>query len=110
MSGKNGPDELTLEDFDIVADELTANYFSGVMGSYLSCVFMNSEYVQPEPKGAESKKKKHKRGRNTKSGCFARIDGAATTRHRVCVALFPANPQHTWYIDLKFRCSQVKTY
>jgi len=60
MSGKNGPDELTLEDFDIVADELTANYFSGIMGSYLSCVFMNSEYVQPEPKGAEGKKKKAK--------------------------------------------------
>jgi hypothetical protein len=58
MSGKRGPDELTLDDFDIVADELTANYFSGIMGSYLSCVFMNSEYVQPEPKGAEGKKKK----------------------------------------------------
>jgi CRISPR-associated protein Cst1 len=58
MSGKDGPDELTLEDFDVVADELTANYFSGIMGSYLSCVFMNSEYVQPEPKGAEGRKKK----------------------------------------------------
>jgi len=58
MSGKDGPDELTLEDFDVAADELTANYFSGIMGSYLSCVFMNSEYVQPEPKGAEGRKKK----------------------------------------------------
>lgn len=60
MAGKTDPDDLTIEDFDIVADELTANYFSGIMGSYLSCVFMNSEYVQPEPKGAEGKKKKAK--------------------------------------------------
>ena len=60
MTGKNNPDELTIEDFDIVADELSANYFSGIMSSYLSCVFMNSEYVQPEPKGAEGKKKKAK--------------------------------------------------
>jgi CRISPR-associated protein Cst1 len=60
MAGKKSPDELTIEDFDIVADELTANYFSGIMGSYLSCVFMNSEYVQPEPKGPEGKKKKAK--------------------------------------------------
>lgn len=60
MAGKNRPDELTIEDFDIVADELSANYFSGIMGSYLSCVFMNSEYVQPEPKGPEGKKKKAK--------------------------------------------------
>lgn len=60
MAGKRSPDELTIEDFDIVADELTANYFSGIMGSYLSCVFMNSEYVQPEPKGSEGKQKKAK--------------------------------------------------
>jgi CRISPR-associated protein Cst1 len=60
MAGKNRPDELTIEDFDIVADELSANYFSGIMGSYLSSVFMNSEYVQPEPKGPEGKKKKAK--------------------------------------------------
>jgi CRISPR-associated protein Cst1 len=60
MAGKYSPDELTIEDFDVVADELSADYFSGLMGSYLSCVFMNSEYVQPEPKGAEGKKKKAK--------------------------------------------------
>jgi len=58
MVGKNSPDELTIEDFDVVADELSANYFGGIMGSYLSCVFMNSEYVQPEPKDAEGKRKK----------------------------------------------------
>ena len=58
MAGKRGPDQLTVGDFDIVADELSANYFSGIMGSYLSCVFMNSEYVQPEPKDAEGKRKK----------------------------------------------------
>jgi hypothetical protein len=93
MSGKHGPDELTLEDFDIVADELTANYFSGIMGSYLSCVFMNSEYVQPEPKGAEAKRRRRKRGRHTRSECFARIDGRATRRRQIYSAHTQANQQ-----------------
>jgi len=93
MSRKNGPDELTLEDFDILADELTANYFSGIMGSYLSCVFMNSSTFNQNRKEPRAKRRRHKRGRNTKSGCFARIDGAATTRHRVCVAHSQASQQ-----------------
>jgi hypothetical protein len=47
LRGKNNPDALTLKDLDRVADELRNYYFSGLMTSYLSCVFMNAEYVQP---------------------------------------------------------------
>jgi CRISPR-associated protein Cst1 len=48
MVRKSGPEELSISDFDVVADELAGYYFSGLMTSYLSCVFMNSEYVQPK--------------------------------------------------------------
>jgi CRISPR-associated protein Cst1 len=47
MSGKNDPALLTLEDLDSAADEMERYYFSGALSSYLTCVFMNSEYVQP---------------------------------------------------------------
>lgn len=59
MVGKNDPGELTLEDLDQAANEMEEYYFSGLMGSYLTCVFMNAEYVQPGtgPKKAESRKK-----------------------------------------------------
>jgi len=57
LRGKNTPNALTLGDLDKVADELGAYYFSGLMTSYLSCVFMNSEYVQPaKGKGKEKKR------------------------------------------------------
>lgn len=59
MAGKERPEDLSLGDLDSVADELAVNYFSGLMGSYLSCVFMNAEYVQPEPKTAEGRLKKN---------------------------------------------------
>jgi CRISPR-associated protein Cst1 len=48
LVGKSSSDELSLEDLDMVAKELAEYYFSGLMTSYLSCVFMNSEYVQPK--------------------------------------------------------------
>jgi CRISPR-associated protein Cst1 len=47
MSGRRDPALLTLDDLDAAADEMERYYFSGVMTSYLTCVFMNSEYVQP---------------------------------------------------------------
>ncbi len=47
LRGKGTPDALTVDDLDKVADELSTYYFSGLMTSYLSCVFMNAEYVQP---------------------------------------------------------------
>ena len=57
LRGKNTPDALTLKDLDKVADELRNYYFSGLMTSYLSCVFMNAEYVQPgKGKGKQKKR------------------------------------------------------
>src|ERR1039458_3389440 len=53
MTGKEDPTRLTLEDLDAAADEMERYYFSGALTSYLTCVFMNSEYVQP---GAGAKK------------------------------------------------------
>lgn len=47
MCNRASPVELTLEDLDAAAAEMHRYYFSGVMNSYLTCVFMNSEYVQP---------------------------------------------------------------
>jgi len=47
IAHKQSPDELTLEDLDLAAEEMERFYFSGALTSYLTCVFMNSEYVQP---------------------------------------------------------------
>jgi CRISPR-associated protein Cst1 len=47
MSGKGDPALLTVEDLDSAASEMERYYFSGALTSYLTCVFMNSEYVQP---------------------------------------------------------------
>jgi len=58
MSGKSAPEQLTAEDLDRCAQELEDNYFSGLMNSYLACVFMNSEYVQPDPKKENGKERK----------------------------------------------------
>src|SRR5579885_634682 len=63
MSGKSGPEQLTVEDLDRCAQELEDNYFSGLMNSYLACVFMNSEYVQPEPREKDAKKRKAQKRR-----------------------------------------------
>jgi CRISPR-associated protein Cst1 len=59
MVGREDPTLLTLDDLDRAAEEMREHYFSGSMISYLTCVFMNSEYVQPGagPKKAESRKK-----------------------------------------------------
>jgi CRISPR-associated protein Cst1 len=47
MSRRSEPEDLTLDDLDVAAKEMQVWYFSGLMASYLTCVFMNSEYVQP---------------------------------------------------------------
>ena len=47
MTDKGNPDQLTLEDLDAAAGEMEKYYFGGALNSYLTCVFMNSEYVQP---------------------------------------------------------------
>ena len=47
INNRSVPQDLTLEDLDIAAREMEDYYFSGLLMSYLTCVFMNSEYVQP---------------------------------------------------------------
>ena len=47
MNNRSAPQDLTLDDLDNAAREMEEYYFSGLLMSYLTCVFMNSEYVQP---------------------------------------------------------------
>lgn len=47
IANKQEPSRLTNEDLDCAAEEMSEYYFSGRMNSYLTCVFMNSAYVQP---------------------------------------------------------------
>jgi CRISPR-associated protein Cst1 len=47
MADKSNPRDLTMEDLDSAAQDMRRYYFSGAMTGYLTCVFMNSEYVQP---------------------------------------------------------------
>lgn len=48
IASRSTPEELTLEDLNTAALEMKEYYFSGLLASYLTCVFMNSEYVQPQ--------------------------------------------------------------
>lgn len=59
MTGREDPAALTLDDLDAAATEMEQYYFSGALTSYLTCVFMNSEYVQPGTgaKKAESRRR-----------------------------------------------------
>lgn len=57
LSKKTDPRHLTLEDLDSCADMMAEYYFSGLMTSYLTCVFMNSAYVQPNM--SEEKRKQY---------------------------------------------------
>lgn len=63
MVGKDLPRQLTLEDLDRAAEEMERHYFSGFLASYLTCVFMNSEYVQPGtgPKKDQSRERYKRR-------------------------------------------------
>ena len=47
MANRKQPEELAVGDLDAITEELAGIYFSGVLVSYLTCVFMNSAYVQP---------------------------------------------------------------
>lgn len=53
--GKDSPENLEDNDLDRAAREMSEYYFSGAMNSYLTCVFMNSAYVQPAMKPKEQK-------------------------------------------------------
>src|SRR5579883_267839 len=52
MAERTRPGDLTEGDLDRITEELSAVYFGGAMISYLTCVFMNSAYVQPGMKDA----------------------------------------------------------
>lgn len=47
MANQERPEDLTAEHLDRITEELSEIYFSKLMNSYLTCVFMNSAYVQP---------------------------------------------------------------
>jgi CRISPR-associated protein Cst1 len=47
MANKKDAQDLTNDDLDGAAEEMAEYFFSGSMNSYLTCVFMNSAYVQP---------------------------------------------------------------
>ena len=67
MAKRSAPEQLTLDDLDVAAREMEEYYFSGLLGSFLTCVFMNSEYVQP----GEGEKKERTREAYSKRVLFA---------------------------------------
>ena len=58
IATKADPAELTLEDLDRCAAYMEKVYFGGSLGAYLTCVFMNSEYVQPGEGDAKAAKRR----------------------------------------------------
>ena len=48
FANRTHPEQLTMEDLDRAADFMVENYYSGKLGPFLSCVFMNSSFVQPK--------------------------------------------------------------
>lgn len=44
---KQRPEDLTLEDLDGASAWMEKQYYSGLLGTFLSCVFMNASFVQP---------------------------------------------------------------
>jgi CRISPR-associated protein Cst1 len=54
LADKKAPDDLSLEDLDGASQWIADHYYSGLLGTYLSCVFMNASFVQPS-EGAEKK-------------------------------------------------------
>lgn len=56
FAGKQAPEEVTLDDLDEVSDFLAKTYYQEKLGTYLTCVFMNASFVQPNEK---AEKRKH---------------------------------------------------
>jgi CRISPR-associated protein Cst1 len=48
FTGRKRPEDVTLEDLDNVSDFLVDTYYQDKLGTYLTCVFMNSSFVQPK--------------------------------------------------------------
>lgn len=51
--GRSRPEDITDDDLDAVAAYMEEEYYSGKLLSYLSCVFMNSSFVQPNESPAK---------------------------------------------------------
>jgi hypothetical protein len=47
------PEDLTLEDLDRVSAFMVDTYYQAKLGTYLSCVFMNASFVQPNESAAK---------------------------------------------------------
>lgn len=58
MRGKSRPEDLDSDDLEACAAQMEGIYFSGVIGNYLTCVFPNSEYVQPGSGAAKDEKRR----------------------------------------------------
>lgn len=54
FSKRARPEELTAEDLDAAGAFMEEHYYGGGLNAYLSCVFMNSSFVQPN-EGADKK-------------------------------------------------------
>ena len=85
MSNKNDPAMLTLEDLDRAADEMERYCSSGALMSYLTCVFMNSEYVQPCT-GAKKDESRHRYAQHVIESAPGTL-GDEEARGQVCVFL-----------------------
>lgn len=55
FANRKRPEEVTLEDLDSVSRFLVETYYREDLVTYLSCVFMNSSFVQPN-EGAEKRR------------------------------------------------------
>lgn len=49
------PEDLTLEDLDRVSTFIVDTYYQAKLGTYLSCVFINASFVQPNESAAKRK-------------------------------------------------------
>lgn len=54
LAGRARPAELTMEDLDSAGELMAEHYYGGALNAYLSCVFMNSSFVQPN-EGSDKK-------------------------------------------------------
>lgn len=75
FTAKNWPEDVTLDDLDLVSDFLIEKYYSRALGTYLSCVFMNASFVQPNESKAKSKEFQDKILRAHRAEPDARVKG-----------------------------------
>jgi CRISPR-associated protein Cst1 len=52
---RSRPEDLALSDLDRISDFIVETYYQAKLGTYLSCVFMNASFVQPNEKEPKRK-------------------------------------------------------